>query len=75
MTNTGVPADQLRSFPSAEEMKVIQPRLAGKTGACLWRASHCWTDSNREELVQQISSYIPVTIIGKCGDKVRDWHL
>ena len=68
LTNTGDLSGNLRSFPSAEQMVSLQHHLAGKTGACLWRASHCWTDSNREDLVQQISSYINVTIIGKCAN-------
>ena len=57
--------------PSTEEVERLQDQLAGKTGACLWRASHCWTDSNREELVRNISAFIPVTTIGKCADNAN----
>ena len=67
LTNTGDLNSHLKSFPSAKERLDLQDKLTRKTGACLWRASHCWTDGNREELVQQISNYINVTIIGKCA--------
>ena len=33
----------------------------------LWIASHCWTDSRREEYVKQLSKFIPVTVVGKCA--------
>ena len=62
---------RLPSSSSGEERPGLPHLLAGKTGACLWRASHCWTDSAREDLVQQISRYLPVTIIGKCANQVR----
>ena len=35
--------------------------------AVLWIASHCWTDSRREEYVKQLSKFIPVTVVGKCA--------
>ena len=62
---------RLTNSPSTEEVERLQDQLAGKTGACLWRASHCWTDSNREELVRNISAFIPVTTIGKCADNAN----
>ena len=36
--------------------------------AVLWIASHCWTDSRREEYVKQLSKFIPVTVVGKCAN-------
>lgn len=33
-------------------------------------ASHCWTDSSREEYVKDLALHIPVTVLGKCA-KVR----
>ena len=38
--------------------------------AVLWIASHCWTDSKREEYVNQLNKFIPVTVVGKCAKKV-----
>ena len=62
----------LRSFPGPEQAAALLPLLAEKTGGlCLWRASHCWTDSRRETFVQQISRHINVTAVGKCAEQVR----
>ena len=33
----------------------------------LWIASHCWTDSRREEYIKELSKFIPVTVVGKCA--------
>ena len=30
-------------------------------------ASHCWTDSRREEYVKELALHIPVTVVGKCA--------
>ena len=38
--------------------------------AVLWIASHCWTDSKREEYVKQLNKFINVTVVGKCAKKV-----
>ena len=54
------------------KMATLHPILEKKTGRCLWRASHCWTDSDRESLVLEISQYIDVTVQGKCKDQVQD---
>ena len=53
-----------------KEAATLRPVLEQKTGCCLWRASHCWTDSDRERLVQEISQYVNVTVQGKCKDQV-----
>ena len=61
----------LQSYPDQQEAAALQHHLDRKTGLCLWRASHCWTDSDRETLVQQISRHITVTALGSCAGMVR----
>ena len=62
--------NHLQSYPDQEEAAGLQHHLDQKTGLCLWRASHCWTDSERETLVQEISQYITVTALGRCEGMV-----
>ena len=43
--------------------------LAEKLLPILWAVSHCKTNSRREDYVTELSKYIDVDIIGKCGNK------
>ena len=43
--------------------------LAEKRLPILWAVSHCKTTSRREDYVTELSKYIDVDIIGKCGNK------
>ena len=43
--------------------------LAEKSLPILWAVSHCKTISRREDYVKELSKYIDVDIIGKCGNK------
>ncbi|CAH1785280.1 unnamed protein product [Owenia fusiformis] len=39
----------------------------GKTKMIAWMVGHCKTPSNREGFVAQLNKYLPVDIMGKCG--------
>ncbi|ROT84116.1 putative alpha-(1,3)-fucosyltransferase C [Penaeus vannamei] len=41
---------------------------ASRTKLAAWMASHCPTDSRRENLVAALQKHISVTTIGKCGE-------
>lgn len=48
---------------TAEEVRLAtRPRLAA------WMASHCTTESRREELVAALRRSIAITTVGKCGE-------
>lgn len=42
-------------------------QLATRPKMAAWMASHCPTESRREDLVAQLSHHIPVTTVGRCG--------
>ena len=44
---------------------------ASKSKDAIWIASHCLTNSKREEYAKLLKQYIDVTILGKCG---RKWN-
>ncbi|KAK3861268.1 hypothetical protein Pcinc_032739 [Petrolisthes cinctipes] len=41
--------------------------LATRPKVAAWMASHCPTESRREDLVARLSRHIPVTTVGRCG--------
>ncbi|XP_063860673.1 uncharacterized protein LOC135100997 [Scylla paramamosain] len=48
---------------TAEEIALAtRPRVAA------WMASHCHTDSRREDLVTALQGFIAITTVGKCGE-------
>ena len=49
------------TLTSEEIALATRPRIA------VWIASHCPTDSRREDLVAELQSFLTVTTVGKCG--------
>ncbi|MPC26836.1 Alpha-(1,3)-fucosyltransferase C [Portunus trituberculatus] len=49
------------TFTSEEIALATRPRVA------VWMASHCPTDSRREDLVAALQGFMSVTTVGKCG--------
>ncbi|KAK4305858.1 hypothetical protein Pmani_022273 [Petrolisthes manimaculis] len=43
--------------------------LATRPKVAAWMASHCPTESRREDLVAHLSRHIPVTTVGRCGSE------
>ena len=55
------------AWPRTPEQAELTARLHQKTGHSVWLASHCWTDSGREEYVKELSRWHNVTVAGKCA--------
>lgn len=41
--------------------------LQNKSRMIAWFVSHCETDSHREDLVKEMTKYVPVDVYGQCG--------
>lgn len=57
-----VPEEGELTLTAEEKGWATRPRLAA------WMASHCPTDSRREELVAALRRSIAITTVGKCGE-------
>ncbi|GAB6023421.1 hypothetical protein CHUAL_008205 [Chamberlinius hualienensis] len=42
--------------------------LAKKAKFAVWMVSHCWTYSHRESYIAQLKQFIPIDVVGDCGD-------
>ena len=49
--------------------KIKKSYAEGKSGFAVWMASNCGSNE-RNEYVKSLRRYIPVTVYGRCGDKV-----
>ena len=47
--------------------------LGGKVHPALWMASHCWTDSRREQYVKQLARHVDVRVVGGCAQVATYW--
>jgi len=65
-----LPSETTESQSLEELKKAASFERKSFSRAVLWIASHCWTDSRREEYVKQLSKFIPVTVVGKCAKVV-----
>ena len=54
-------------FPKTELYSELSSNLSSKTGSVLWLASHCWTDSRREDYVKELDKHLTVSVIGSCA--------
>ena len=52
---------------NATKTNTIRSKIKGKIA--VWMASHCGTQSKRDNFVKELSRYIPVDTYGKCGQK------
>lgn len=64
-----VPYALIRKRPKALKNRDYRGIFAQKTGLVAWVVSHCSTSSNRGSYVGELRRYIPVDVIGKCGEK------
>ncbi|GAB6023417.1 hypothetical protein CHUAL_008203 [Chamberlinius hualienensis] len=42
--------------------------LAKRSKFAVWMVSHCWTYSHRESYIAQLKQFIPIDVVGDCGD-------
>jgi len=66
----------LMRSPSLQSAQSSLPSMASKSELAVWIVSHCQTNSHREDYVQELQKYMPVSVLGKCG-LGRDssaWH-
>ena len=50
------------------EGKQPLPQYSKRNSSVLWMVSHCKTQSHREDYVKELSKYINIDIVGKCGN-------
>ena len=62
------PRVKTESNAGAKRKAKLYHRFGGKTRLVAWMASHCTTNSLREDYVAELGRYIPVDIYGACGN-------
>ncbi|XP_022649750.1 alpha-(1,3)-fucosyltransferase C-like isoform X2 [Varroa jacobsoni] len=60
---------QKRAEASDENREKLEKRFIKQNGA-VWLVSDCWTESRRENYVQELQRYFPVDVYGACGNRI-----
>lgn len=55
------------NFPKTELYSQLRKNLSRKAESALWLASHCWTDSRREDYVKELDKHLNISVIGACA--------
>ena len=56
-----------KDFPKSSLYAELKQNILTKVDNALWLASHCWTDSRREDYIKELDKHFNVSVIGACA--------
>jgi len=65
------PGTLQKEFLQTPTYAELRKTLVKKDDKLLWIASHCWTDSKREDYVKDLNRFINVSVIGACTNTLK----